>query len=230
MIKLFENYNRIAKICKKYEIENWTINTDGSIDVVGDVDISNKNLTKLPLKFGRVGGYFDCENNNLATLEGAPMGVWGFCCSYNKLTTLEGAPRDVAGSFYCDNNNLTTLEGCPREVGGDFYCHNNKLTTLEGAPREVAAFWCNNNNLSTLLHAPREVAGGFYFHYNNFPEYLTRFMVLNKYSQPIIKQILKWQDEYELWKEPKNFEKKFKWMMEDIQENDLLHIKIKFPK
>ena len=36
-----------------------------------------------------------------------------FNCANNKLTSLEGAPREVGGSFYCYNNNLTSLEGLP---------------------------------------------------------------------------------------------------------------------
>ena len=37
-LKLFENFDqtKIDKICKKYGIENYTINPDGSIDVDGD--------------------------------------------------------------------------------------------------------------------------------------------------------------------------------------------------
>ena len=51
-IKLFESFNDIDSICKKYNITNYTINSDGSIDVDGDVNLSNRGLTKLPLKFG----------------------------------------------------------------------------------------------------------------------------------------------------------------------------------
>ena len=55
----------IDLICKKYGITNYTINQDGSIDVNGSVNLSRENLTKLPLKFNRVSGYFDCSNNQL---------------------------------------------------------------------------------------------------------------------------------------------------------------------
>ena len=37
----------IHKICKSYEIENYSINSDGSIDVDGDVRLPNKKLIKL---------------------------------------------------------------------------------------------------------------------------------------------------------------------------------------
>ena len=36
-LKLFENFEDIESICKKYNITNYTINVDGSIDVNGNV-------------------------------------------------------------------------------------------------------------------------------------------------------------------------------------------------
>jgi hypothetical protein len=129
-LKIFESFNDIESICKKYGIKNYTINPDGSVDVDGDVSLSSMELTKLPLKFGRVSGNFKCR--------------------HNKLTTLEGAPKMVGGTFDCCNNQLTTLEGAPREVGRDFYCDNNKLTTLEGEPERVGAFYFFSNPIYTL--------------------------------------------------------------------------------
>ena len=40
----------IHSLCKKYEIENYTINEDGSIDVDDDVDLECRGFTQLPLK------------------------------------------------------------------------------------------------------------------------------------------------------------------------------------
>ena len=135
--KIFENKQtdeEIHELCRRYKIKNYTINEDKSIDVDGDVDLINKDLTKLPLNFRNVIGYFDCVSNNLTTLEGAPeiLGSY-FDCSDNKLITLEGAPETVDDNFYCYHNNLTTLEGSPRRVGGNFNCYVNKnLMSLEG--------------------------------------------------------------------------------------------------
>ena len=100
-LKLYESYQteeEIAKICKKYGITNWSINEDGLVDVDGGVKLYKKSLNKLPLKFGKVGGNF-----------------W---CNGNQLTTLEGAPASVGSDFYCHNNQLTTLEGAPYSVSG----------------------------------------------------------------------------------------------------------------
>ena len=57
-IKLFENFQDIESICKKFRIENWTINSDGTVDVDGDVKLGQNRLEKIPLKFGKVSGSF----------------------------------------------------------------------------------------------------------------------------------------------------------------------------
>ena len=122
----------IHGVCSKYNIKNYTVNDDYTIDVDGDVvNISNGTLTKIPLKFNIVSGFFNCSLNQLTTLEGCPKSVGRyFVCSYNNLTTLLGSPESVGGHFYCDHNKLTTLEGGPTYVGGHFYCGNNQFIDI----------------------------------------------------------------------------------------------------
>jgi hypothetical protein len=136
VIKLYEDFNNkedIIKLCFKYNIRNYTINPDGTIDVNGNVNIGNSNLNNIPLKFNKVNGYFDCSENNLTTLEGSPNEVGGsFNCNENILVNLKGAPKYVSGEFDCNDNLLVSLEGCPDKIGGDFYCSYNDLRTLEG--------------------------------------------------------------------------------------------------
>jgi hypothetical protein len=124
--KLFESEKSIHDMCRKYRITNYTINDDVSIDVDGNVDLSGRGLTKLPLKFRNVSGYFYCSDNELTSLEGCPLSVGvSFYCSDNKLTSLEGCPSSVGVDFWCFDNKLTSLEGCPSSVGGSFYCSGN---------------------------------------------------------------------------------------------------------
>ena len=120
------------EFCQKYlDDVNYTINNDGIIGVDGRVDLNFKlgNMEKLPVKFGKVSGYFSCVAN--------------------KLTTLEGCPTYVGVSFYCYNNKLTTLEYCPKYIGGNFYCDNNKLTTLKSIEKckILGDFHCRGNNI-----------------------------------------------------------------------------------
>jgi hypothetical protein len=118
------------EFCQKY-LKNYTINTDDTVDVDGIVDLNEilGNMEKLPVKFGKVSGYFYCTNTELTTLEGCPNYVGGyFTCYENKLTSLEGCPKYVGGNFSCDNNKLTTLKGIEKcEIIGGFYCGNNKI-------------------------------------------------------------------------------------------------------
>ena len=104
----------VIEVCEKYEIENYIINDDLSIDVDGDVELDSKNLKYLPLKFNYVSGYFTCARN--------------------KLKTLKGSPQTVNGGFFCHHNELKSLEGCPQTVDGNFICNDNKLTDLEHFP------------------------------------------------------------------------------------------------
>jgi predicted DNA-binding ArsR family transcriptional regulator len=110
-----------------------------------------------------VEGNFDCGNNDLTTLKGAPKSVdGGFNCVNNNLTSLEYAPEKVEGDFECSNNDLTTLEYAPKSVGGSFYCRQNDLTTLKGAPKSVdGSFYCRYNKLTSLEGAPEIVKGEF---------------------------------------------------------------------
>lgn len=148
-LKLFENFSKIDidKICKEYSIHNYTINKDSTVDVDGYVNLYSRGLTEIPLKFGRVTGYFHCGDNQLTSLDGCPKEVGGFFnCKNNQLTSLDGSPSEVGDNFSCHNNLLTTLRGSPIEVGGDFHCQGNKLTTLEGGPNKIAGtFYCNDN-------------------------------------------------------------------------------------
>ena len=120
--KLFESKDQdIRDICKKYKIKNYFINSDMSISVNGLVNLHNKHLEKLPLKFKEVSD--------------------DFYCSYNQLTNLEGCPEKVSGGFYCSGNQLTSLEGCPD--ARDIHCVNNKITSFEGIPE----FWEGELNI-----------------------------------------------------------------------------------
>ena len=67
----------------------------------------------------KVGGDFDCYENQLTSLEGAPQKVGeGFDCSWNHLTSLKGAPREIGGGFDCSNNpDLHSLEGIGKVTG-----------------------------------------------------------------------------------------------------------------
>src|SRR5271157_3837433 len=77
---------QIIKWLDTYEIDNYVINDDLTIDVKGSVSLSFKKLTKFPdfIKFNQVSGSFSCY--------------------HNQLTSLVGCPSSVGNSFSCSNN------------------------------------------------------------------------------------------------------------------------------
>ena len=99
------------------------------------VNISNKNLTKIPEKYKDkvISGDFYCFNNELTSLENAPKKVdRSFICSNNNLTSLKGAPKEVGEDFDISSNlNLTKLQYLPQKIKGDFLCYSIDATLKE---------------------------------------------------------------------------------------------------
>ena len=157
----------IDEICEKYNITNYTINPDGSIDVDGRVDLNYRNLTELPLTFNRVNGYFGCGYNKLTRLKGSPRWISGFfTCVHNNLTSLEFSPEYIGDGFDCSNNDLTDLVGSPKEVVGSFYCISNpKLINPKGCSEKMGSkLYCVNTPLSSIFNGVDQ----FFLHAFNF--------------------------------------------------------------
>lgn len=134
LFNLFDIYTKSKKtssvedICKKFDIWDYTINEDGSIDVDGDVILSDDKFSKFPLSFGKVSGGFSCISRGLESLEGAPKHVGeNFQCLYNNLTSLEGGPKFVEGEYFCAGNKITSFKGFPDHVGDRLLCYNNPI-------------------------------------------------------------------------------------------------------
>jgi len=162
-----EEKDRIDEICNDHRIENYTINSDGSIDVDGDVNLHEQKLKELPIKFNTVSGNFICNDNQLTSLVGCPTTVGGFDCVKNQLTSLVGCPTTVSGYFDCGHNYLTSLVGGPVEVGGHFNCDDNRLTSLVDGPTTIGkGYSCFFNMLTTLHGSPTTVKGNFYCSHN----------------------------------------------------------------
>ena len=153
----------VAGFLKRTDIKK---NSNGSYDVGGDVDITDlglKSIQELGIRFGKVGGNFDCKTNQLKNLQGGPSSVGGrFSCVHNQLISLQGSPSSVGGGFYCGHNQLPSLQGGPSSVGKDFDCDSNQLPSLQGSPSFVGRnFYCDHNQLASLQGCPSSVGGVF---------------------------------------------------------------------
>ncbi len=156
-----EQINDIEAKCVQYKIEKYSINNDGSIDVVGDVDISKSKLTNIPLIFNRVSGFFSCCTNDL--------------------TSLDGCPVEVGDFFDCSENpNLTSLKGCPEKIGAGaaFMCDDCDLTSFEFLPSIGASYL----SWSGIKRLPKEFCDYIYNvldtdQYEVLPKYLSYYDV-----------------------------------------------------
>lgn len=107
------------------------INSDGTIDVDGNVSINPTNKKakaklfengKMLIKFGNVTGDFSAKN--LKT----------------ELSSLSGFPKTVGGTLDISESDVSSLSGCPQEVKR-FICQNNKkLTSLAGGPKKIKGY------------------------------------------------------------------------------------------
>ena len=112
-LRRYENHEDIHSICREYNIKNYTINDDGSIDINHDQLSTSESLySLLKSRINKITGNFAINNI--------------------KLTSLIGCPRSVDGGFYCLHNKLISLKGCPKSVGGNFNCRYNRINTFEG--------------------------------------------------------------------------------------------------
>jgi hypothetical protein len=105
--------------------DKWKLNSKGVVDVDGHIEIYDMKLTEIPVKFGRVNGYFNC--------------------GYNKLTTLKNCPDSVGSWFSCNNNNITSLD-CIKEshIEQSLFLGDNNLTDyFKNIKEEDFPYWKN---------------------------------------------------------------------------------------
>ena len=118
---------QINEFCEMHDIRNYTIRDSLVVDVQGNVDISNAQLTRIPFQFGFVMGNFNCSDNHLTSLKGSPKECMCFYCYNNQLTTLEYAPEIVSHTLNCMNNRITNFTGINIEILHTFDCQDNPL-------------------------------------------------------------------------------------------------------
>lgn len=111
--------------------------TDISLDSQGRANVDGSLLMNKPLKghvpvrFGKVTGYFLARGMGLTTLEGMPYHVGGTLnVAYNKLTDLKGGPTHVGDVYQVSGNDLKSLEGFPEHVKHFAFSYNDQLPLL----------------------------------------------------------------------------------------------------
>lgn len=107
----------IKKLCSDFNITQYSINPDGSIDINANT-IIHINLENFPIKIKSVRGDFS-YNTQVTSLKGCPERVEGkLICRFNKLTSFEGCPKFIGNGIFCEHNNISSFKGFPEVLNG----------------------------------------------------------------------------------------------------------------
>jgi hypothetical protein len=97
---------KIKKWLDQQEIKNYTIRPDGIVDVEGNVNLRGRNLTTLPVQFGKVTGYFNCKHTTLTSWYGVPQYIGNdFMIWDTHIISLSGVDKiikHIDGRFVCN--------------------------------------------------------------------------------------------------------------------------------
>jgi hypothetical protein len=104
----------------KYQIEDWlckhninkyTVSENCVVNVDDDVLLYNFKIEKLPFKFGKISGCFNCATTGI--------------------TSLKNCPDYVGDYFSCSRTPVKSLKYCPKYVGGNFYAYKTEITSIK---------------------------------------------------------------------------------------------------
>lgn len=146
----------IIKLCKLYNINDYRITDEYTVNVNGPVDLSFKNLKTIPIKFGVVRGTFDCSGNFLENLINSPFRVEAnYLCKnqYNKtLKSLKGISKEIQGRFDCsDNENLKSFEYGPEIINYNIDISHTGISSLDFFPDIINSITVTGTPLWTIF-------------------------------------------------------------------------------
>lgn len=128
-----------------------------SVNVGKSVDLSQKELTAIPIQFGLVNGSFNCSCNRLQSLKGVARFVNGaFDCSYNYLDTLDGSPLEVDSKFLAQYNQIHDISHLPKMIHDILNLKNNLITELDLASITISnSILLFDNPIDTIHSLPQ---------------------------------------------------------------------------
>lgn len=138
----------LNNVCHK---GNWKVNSEGKVDVNGNVSMDRTKWEEIPVKFGKITGSFWCQHcNHLKSLEGSPeeVGEHYNCMYCKKLKSFKGSPRKIGGAFearYCSL--VKSLVGAPTEVKKEFLVTGCPIPAAEkeiSEDKKLRELWLNS--------------------------------------------------------------------------------------
>lgn len=123
----------IEEVLNKYNIKNYTINKDGSVNLTSDVSFFNKDIDKIPFNIKSSTGIIDFSYNNLTSLEGCPEVAHSIFFSRNKIKEIDCVPME-SKLLSLSNNEIEELNFPEGFNSGEIILRHNKIYDLKGIP------------------------------------------------------------------------------------------------
>lgn len=152
-----ENANRLDRLTntkiihswlRNQNIEDYNINDDYSVDVHQDVQIVERVLPYLPVKFRNVKD-FSIKRCGLKSLKNMPEKVSGkFSIYQNDVTSLQGMPKEVTHMCEINNNKIKSMDNFNCKVGS-LNASNLPLTNLKNIHKQISMFDYSGSTVQT---------------------------------------------------------------------------------
>lgn len=131
----------IAKWLKIKELDKiTTINSDNTIDIKGDADLSGLRARKIPVKINTVEGDFVVGGGSITSLDNFPDKVTGdLQVLMLDIPSFVGLPKEVGEDcLLVGNKDVTSIEGLPTTIGGKLDLQQcTRITSLKGIHKLV---------------------------------------------------------------------------------------------
>ena len=106
------NKELIELFCEEFNIKNYYINEDYSINVYQNVVLDNFIGDELPIKFNKVIGYFSCNKSNIKSFKNFPNLIeLSFYFQSNTIENFHGFPKTVKGRTVLWGSTIKSLDG-----------------------------------------------------------------------------------------------------------------------
>lgn len=106
------NKELIELFCEEFNIKNYYINDDYSINVYQNVVLDNFIGDELPIKFNKVIGYFSCSKSNIKSFKNFPNFIeYNIYFQGNIIENFQGFPKTVKGRIVLWNSTIKSLDG-----------------------------------------------------------------------------------------------------------------------
>ncbi len=106
------NKELIELFCEEFNIKNYYINDDYSINVYQNVVLDNFIGDELPIKFNKVIGYFSCNKSNIKSFK--------------------NFPNFIEENIYFQGNIIENFHGFPKIVNGRIVLWGSIIKSLDG--------------------------------------------------------------------------------------------------